>query len=200
MKRKRHPIRNLLFCIVGVIFCTILVIGGFFGIKGYKMYRNAISEQSLVEQVEEIRSMDNFTLYSELPDFYIKAVISVEDHRFEKHCGIDLIAIDRALWIDIKSCSFAEGGSTITQQVAKNMLFTQEKKIERKAAEVFAAFALESGYTKEEIFELYVNTAYFGSGYYGIYAAAMGYFNKQPSELSDYEAAMLAGMPNAPSA
>ena len=199
MKRKRHPIRNFLFCLAGMIFFAAFILGGFFGIKGYGMYRDAISGQPLSARVEEIRDMPHFTSYSELPDFYRKAVLSIEDRRFEKHCGIDPIAICRALWIDLKTQSLAEGGSTITQQLAKNMLFTQDKKIERKAAEVFAAFALEADYNKQEILELYVNTAYFGSGYYGIYAAAMGYFNKQPSALSDYEAAMLAGLPNAPS-
>ena len=200
MKRKRHSIKNFLLCFSEVILFAALTIGGFFSIKGYDMYRDAISQQPLSARVEEIRDMPHFTPYSELPDFYRKAVLSIEDHRFKKHGGIDPIAICRALWRDLKTRSLAEGGSTITQQVAKNMLFTQDKKIERKAAEVFAALALESDYNKDEIFELYVNTAYFGSGYYGIYAAAMGYFHKQPFALSDYEAAMLAGLPNAPSA
>ena len=96
--------------------------------------------------------------------------------------------------------SFVEGGSTITQQFVKNELFTQDKKVERKAAEIFAVFELESKYTKEEIFELYVNTIYFGDGYYGVCQASEGYFGKKTSELTDYEAAMLAGIPNAPSA
>ncbi len=164
------------------------------------MYQEAVAENPINERVEEIRSMEGFTSYSELPQFYIDATISVEDHRFAKHCGIDLIAIGRAAWTDIRAMSFVEGGSTITQQLAKNMLFTQDKKIERKAAEVFAALDMEAKYTKEEIFELYVNTVYFGSGYYGIYQASMGYFGKEPLELSDYECAMLAGIPNAPSA
>ena len=162
------------------------------------LFRSA--ENPINERVEEIRSMEGFTSYSELPQFYIDATISVEDHRFAKHCGIDLIAIGRAAWTDIRAMSFVEGGSTITQQLAKNMLFTQDKKIERKAAEVFAALEMESKYTKEEIFELYVNTAYFGSGYYGIYQASIGYFGKEPLELTDYESALLAGVPNAPSA
>ena len=127
------------------------------------------------------------------------AVISVEDHRFWEHGGIDVIAIFRAAVNDIKAMDYVEGGSTITQQIAKNMLFTQEKELERKFAEVFAAFEIESLYTKEEIFEIYVNTIYFGSGYYGIYDAAMGYFGKEPKELTNAEAVMLAGLPNAPS-
>lgn len=153
----------------------------------------------LADCVKKIRGMEGFTPYSELPQFYIDATISVEDHRFENHCGIDSIAIGRAALTDIKERSFVQGGSTITQQLAKNMLFTQEKKLERKAAEVFAALELESGYTKEEIFELYVNTSYFGNGYYGVGEAAAGYFGKLPSELSEYECAMLAWIPNVPS-
>lgn len=170
-----------------------------FGVKGYEMYQDAIAERTLDERVEDIRNTENFTIYSELPQFYIDATISVEDHRFADHCGIDLIAIGRAAWTDIRAMSFVEGGSTITQQLVKNLLFTQDKKIERKAAEVFAALEMESKYSKEEIFELYANTAYFGSGYYGIYQASIGYFGKEPSALTDYECALLAGIPNAPS-
>ncbi len=91
-----------------------------------------------------------------------------------------------------------EGGSTITQQLAKNLYFNQEKKLERKVAEVFMAFAIEDKYSKEEIMELYVNSIYFGNGYYSIYDAAMGYFQRTPGELTEDECTMLAGIPNAP--
>lgn len=163
------------------------------------MYRDAVSQTTIEERVEAVRARSDFIGYSEMPEFYIDAVISVEDHRFMKHPGIDPVAILRAAWTDIRERAFMEGGSTITQQLAKNLLFTQDKKIERKAAEVFAAFELEGKYSKEEIFELYVNTNSFGSGYDGVFAAATGYFGKFPSELTDYESAMLAGVPNAPS-
>ena len=96
--------------------------------------------------------------------------------------------------------SFVEGGSTITQQLAKNMYFTQEKKIERKIAEVFMAWEIEDKYSKEEIFELYVNTIYFGDGYYTVKDACHGYFNKEVNEMTDSECILLAGIPNAPSA
>ena len=92
-----------------------------------------------------------------------------------------------------------EGGSTITQQLAKNLYFTQEKELTRKAAEVFMAFELERNYSKEEILELYVNSIYFGDGYYDVSSASEGYFGKTPEELNDYEATLLAGVPNAPS-
>ena len=128
------------------------------------------------------------------------AVVSVEDKRFWSHPGVDPIAICRALLYDIQTQSLAQGGSTISQQILKNLYFTQEKKLERKFAEVFGAFALERLCTKEEIFALYVNTIYFGSGYEGIAAAAQGYFGKEVSALDAVECVMLAGIPNAPSA
>ena len=105
----------------------------------------------------------------------------------------------RATLHDLATRSLDQGGSTITQQVAKNLFFTQEKEFSRKIAEVFMAFALERSYTKGEILELYVNTIYFGDGYYGVSAACAGYFGKAPGQLTDYEATLLAGIPNAPS-
>lgn len=198
--RSRHCIGKILLRLFTILFCIIISFGVFFGIKGYRMYREAVAEKPIEETMEEIRGKEHFTEYSELSEFYIDAVISVEDHRFEKHPGIDPIAVCRAAWVDIRSCSFKQGGSTITQQLVKNQLFTQDKIMERKAAEVFAVFDVEGKYTKEEIFELYVNTIYFGGEYYGIYDAAKGYFGKMPSELTDYEAVMLAGLPNAPTA
>ena len=192
-------ILSIAWKIIAIILGIIIIAGAVFAVKGYMLYSSTVKETPISAKVEEIRNKDNYTKYGQLPQFYIDAVISVEDHRFEKHFGIDLIAICRAAWNDIRSMSFAEGGSTITQHLAKNIYYTQEKKVERKVAEMFTAFALERSYEKQEIFELYVNTIYFGSGYYGIYDAAMGYFRKVPSQLNDYECAMLAGLPNAPS-
>lgn len=198
-KKKRHPVRRTICAFLILMLCAALAVGIFYGVKGYRMYQDAVSQATIQDRVEEIRETEHFTKYSEMTEFYINAVISIEDHRFREHMGIDPIAVCRALWADIRAMSFKEGGSTITQQLAKNLLFTQEKSIVRKAAEVFAVMEIESEYTKEEIFELYVNTAAFGSGYEGIYAGAVGYFGKIPSELTDYESAVLAGVPNAPS-
>ena len=94
---------------------------------------------------------------------------------------------------------FVEGGSTITQQLAKNIYFTQDKKFERKIAEVFMAVKIENKCEKDEILELYLNTSYFGDGYYNVREASLGYFGKEPNQMTDYEAIMLAGIPNAPS-
>ena len=173
---------------------ALLIIG-----NGYTMYKEAIEKEPLEEKVTEIRGKESYTEFSELPQMYVNAVISVEDKRFFKHGGIDIIAIGRAAINDIKAMSYVEGGSTITQQLAKNMYFTQEKIMERKIAEVFMAWKIEANYSKEDIFELYVNSIYFGNGYYTVREACKGYFNKDISEMTDYECIMLAGIPNAPS-
>ena len=147
--------------------------------------------------------MDSIEAYKytkeEISQIFKDAVISVEDHRFYKHNGIDIIAIARAFVNDIKAMKFVEGGSTITQQLAKNIYFTQEKKITRKIAEVFMAFEIEKEYDKNQILELYLNTSYFGDGYYTVKEACKGYFNKELKEMTDYECILLAGIPNAPS-
>lgn len=157
--------------ILKVIFLLILVLLSisllFIG-NGYNMYKEALNNTPIQEKVADIKSKQNYTEFSELPQMYINAVISVEDKRFYKHNGIDIIAIGRAALNDLKAMSYVEGGSTITQQLAKNMYFTQEKKIERKIAEVFMAWKIENKYSKEEIFELYVNSIYFGDGYYTV--------------------------------
>ena len=167
--------------------------------EGYKMYSDAIQNQPLEEKVAAIREKESYTTFDQLPEVYVDAVLSVEDHRFYGHVGIDPIAISRAVVNDIRAGAFVEGGSTITQQLAKNMYFTQEKKMVRKAAEIFMALELEKNYTKNEILELYVNTIYYGNGYYCIGDASQGYFGKAPNDMTDYESTLLAGVPNAPS-
>lgn len=198
-RKKKHSAKTIFISLFSILFCLLLVSCAFIGVKGYQMYAKAVAEKPVSERVEEIRGREDFVPYSELPQFYIDATISIEDHRFKSHPGIDPIAIGRAAWTDLREMSFAQGGSTITQQFVKNLLFTRKKKMERKAAEVFAVSKLESHYTKEEIFELYANTVDFGNGCHGIRQASLEYFGKEPSELSDYECAVLAGLPKAPS-
>ena len=191
----KKVIGKILIVIFIVLLSFALIIVG----TGYNMYKEAIDKTPLDEKVSQIKEKDNYTTLDEMPDIYKKAVVAVEDHRFYTHGGIDIIAIGRAIWNDIKAMSFVEGGSTITQQLAKNIYFTQEKELIRKAAEVFMAFEIEEHYNKEEILELYLNTSYFGDGYETVKEASRGYFGKEPMELTDYEAVMLAGIPNAPS-
>ena len=183
----------LLILIVIIIVLSILMI------SGYSMYKEAITEISLEDKISSYEKNENYAYFEELPKDYINAVVAIEDHRFYDHNGIDIFSIGRAIVRNISNLEYVEGGSTITQQVAKNLYFTQEKKLTRKIAEVFVAFDLEKNYDKDKILELYVNSNYFGSGYYGVKEAAKGYFNKSLDELTLEECALLAGIPNAPS-
>ncbi|MEH7354910.1 penicillin-binding protein 1A [Neobacillus drentensis] len=136
----------------------------------------------------------------EVPDSMKNAVIAVEDHRFYRHNGVDLIGMSRALFRDLKAGEMVEGGSTITQQLTKNTILTSEKTLKRKMQEVFLAIAVEREYTKEEILQMYLNQIYFGNGAYGIKQAASKYFAKEVKDLSISESALLAGLIKAPSA
>ena len=184
--------------IVILILICIAILSLLIG-TGYNMYSEALEEQSIQDKVNSIKSSDSYTSINEMTDTYKNAVIAVEDHRFYKHNGVDPISIIRAIGRNVINAELLEGGSTITQQLAKNTYFTQNKEITRKIAEIFMAFKYEKECDKDTILELYVNTSYFGDGYYDIASASRGYFDKLPSELNDYEATMLAGVPNAPS-
>ena len=181
------------------ILLIFICIGSYFICSGYQMYKSAINKMPLKDKITTIRQKGDYTKIDDMPQIYLKAVVSVEDHRFYKHFGIDVISIGRAFVNDIKKMKFVEGGSTITQQLAKNIYFTQDKKIVRKVAEIFMAFSIESNYNKDEILELYLNTSYFGNGFYSVKSASLGYFNKLPKDMNDSESIMLAGIPNAPS-
>ena len=181
-----------------LLIITLVVLSILFFV-GFGCYSSVLKEKPLINRITEITSKENFVKYDNMCKDYINAVIAIEDHRYYDHGPVDFIAIFRALFTNIRDGEFDEGGSSITQQVAKNVLFTQEKTLSRKLGEVFGAYDLEKNYTKNEILEIYVNTAYFGEGYYGIYDACKGYYNKEPKDLNLSEASMLAGVPNAPS-
>ena len=182
-----------------IIFIAIAVFAVFI-YDGYELYQEAIAQTSIEQKIAEIKKEKiNYIEYENLPKDYINAIVAAEDRRYFEHNGIDLISISRAIIKDIQTMSLVEGGSTITQQLAKNTYFTQKKELTRKIAEIFMAFEYENVCTKEEILELYVNTIYFGDGYYCVYDAAKGYFNKDPKDMTLYESTLLAGIPNAPS-
>lgn len=166
---------------------------------GYREYTVATQGMPIEKKVEEIQSDKNYVRIEEINKDFINAIVAIEDHRFYKHDGIDYIAIARATIKNIVAGDIVQGGSTITQQLAKNMYFNNEQKLKRKVAEVFVAEKLEKNYSKEEILELYANIIYFGDGNYGIKEASEGYFNKSPKALTTDEATLLAGLPQAPS-
>lgn len=197
-KKKRKPL-NPIIKILLLIFIAFLVICNVIFYKGYITYQAAINEISIEEKISSIKMQDNYIKIEDVSKYYKDAVIAVEDHRFYKHKGIDLISTFGALFSNIKTKSLGMGGSTITQQLAKNMYFSQKKEFTRKVAELFVALDLEKKLTKDEILELYVNIIYFGDGYYGIENASKGYYDKSANDLTLEEAIMLAGLPAAPS-
>lgn len=136
---------------------------------------------------------------NQIPGLLIDAVITTEDRRFFEHGGIDLKSVSRAILSDVIAGRFKQGGSTLSQQLAKTLFLTSEKSITRKIKEALLTFQIERRYTKNEILELYLNQIYFGSGAYGIQAAAMTYFKKDIRDINLAEAALLAGLPKAPS-
>lgn len=184
-----------------IIFILVIIIFvvGYFVKDGYDLYRAAIEEKSLDMRVKELKEMDNYTKLEDISKYYLDGLIAVEDKRFYEHHGIDPYAIGGAVVYTFQAQKIGFGASTLSQQLAKNLVLDQRRKLVRKIAEIFATIDIEKEYTKDEILEMYVNISYFGDGYYGIGNASKGYFNKAPKELDLNEATLLAGLPNAPS-
>ncbi|MBE5962755.1 MAG: glycosyl transferase [Lachnospiraceae bacterium] len=166
---------------IGLITAPVLA-------TGYHMYREAIEEKPIEDVVEEIQGRESYIPLDQISDDFKEMIIETEDHRFYYHLGFDPIAIARATCYNIKAGAYIQGGSTITQQLSKNLYFDFEKRMERKVAELFMAVQLEVMYTKEEILELYCNVIYFGEGCYGIRDAAMHYYSCTPEKLTKEEA------------
>ena len=182
-----------LFLIIVVIVAGVQIKGG------YDKYQQTLADRPLNEVLEELQSKDNYTQYEDVPEIYYKALVAVEDRRFYKHNGFDIIGTTRAIYNDIKANELLEGGSTISQQLAKNLYFPQDNTLRRKIAEIYMAMKIEREYEKEHVLEFYVNGIYYGSGYYSIYDASIGYFDKEPKDMTEYECTLLDGIPNAPS-
>ncbi len=136
---------------------------------------------------------------ADLPPYVVQAVLATEDRRFYHHMGVDPLGIARAFFVNIARGGFVQGGSTITQQLAKNLFLSRERTLKRKVQEAMLALWLERKLTKDEILSAYLNRVYLGSGAYGVDAAARVYFNKRATELSLREAATIAGLLKAPS-
>ena len=157
------------------------------------IHLQAAVKASVASQPGTYLTLDNIPLHLQ------QALIATEDARFYRHHGVDFEGIARALFTNIQDRQFSEGGSTITQQLVKNLFLSQEKTLSRKVEEVILAVALENHFSKEEILEMYLNRIYYGSGAYGIAAAAEVYYGKKVSDLSLAESALLVGLPQAPS-
>lgn len=184
-----------LFLILLVLLCiavfTILA-------SGYVRYKNTLLEVSLEDKIAEIKQRPDYVTLDEINYDFLMAILAVEDPKFYKHNGILLSNIVEAFFTNLKEQEYVMGGSTITQQLCKNLFLDQKKTLNRKAAELFFVHDIEKTLTKDEILELYVNIIYFGDGYYGIQQAATGYFQTEPKHLTIAQATLLAGLPQAP--
>lgn len=176
----------LLIVTMGIAYAAYPIVS-----EGIQLYRSAIEEWPLESRVEAVRKGENFVALDEVTPVFIELLIENEDHRFYNHRGFSWVATSRAIVKNIEAKAPAEGGSSITQQLAKNLYFSFEKVYERKIAELLVAFDLEKHYTKDEILELYINIAYFGEGNTGLRSAAMYYYNVAPIDLSYEEALVL---------
>jgi len=188
--------------IIWLLLFTILV-GGVYsanvGYKGYKLYQKTMSDIDIQTTIDSYRTRDGYVNLEDIPRDFLDAIVAVEDHRFYDHSGFDIISFGRAVIQNVSENEYAAGGSTITQQLAKNLFFSFEKKMERKVAELIVAKQIEEIIDKDIILELYVNIIYYGDGHENLRDACMGYFNKNPEELSTEESILLAGLPQAPS-
>lgn len=163
----------------------------------HKVLRLFFIRQHLQERLPQA---SRYVAMADIPDNVRWAILSMEDRKFYEHHGLDFEAIVRAILVNLQSGEIEQGASTITQQLVKNLFLTGERTYERKIEELFLAFFVEARCSKDEILEYYLNSIYYGGGYYGLKDAALGYFGKVPADLTLGECAMLAGMPQAPSA
>ncbi len=201
--------------IIGIIFFILIISLLIFGVKflsDLKLdaseiidYNPRLTTQIYDRNGELIANLFHkehrvYATYDEIPPRLIEALIAIEDTTFFEHKGVNYEAIFRAIIKDIKAMKLVEGASTLTQQLVKNTILTNEKKFKRKINEALLAIKVEKELSKEQILERYLNQVYFGHRYYGIKTAAQGYFHKRLHELNLKEMALLVGLPKAPSA
>jgi len=182
--------KKLLFKMIIVLLVIITGFCGYYGYLGYQIYQDKIQEQSLSERVNQLKSKEDYVTLDQISPIYKEAVLESEDRRFYQHGPVDYYGLARAMLTNLTTFSFKEGGSTITQQLAKNLCLSFKKNLSRKFAEVFIAKDLEDHYSKDEILEMYLNITYLGEGNYGIQAASQYYYhidaidlNKQQSDI-----------------
>lgn len=182
--------KKLLFKMIIILLVIITGFCGYYGYLGYQIYQDKIQEQSLSERVHQLKSKEDYVTLDQISPIYKEAVLESEDRRFYQHGPVDYYGLARAMLTNLTTFSFKEGGSTITQQLSKNLCLSFEKDLSRKFAEVFIARDSEKMYSKDEILEMYLNITYLGEGNYGIQAASQYYYhidaidlNKQQSDI-----------------
>ena len=226
-KRQKNPVERAIGIVLKIIIALLLAIVVIGGVLIYMKYgKKLIAMESDAKKIVSKSTMETFRQnetsiiydangnimsklkgekdvyyikYSDIPQVAVDAITSIEDKNFFKHKGYDLKAIIRAGFAYIKNKGvITQGGSTITQQLARNIFLSFEESWQRKAREIFIAIELEKKYTKKEIMEFYLNNIYFANGYYGIQSAALGYFGKGVNSLSLSQITFLLSIPNSP--
>ena len=167
--------------------------------QGHAEYERLVQEHPLEQVIRQVQSDEEYTRIEEISPYLLDATVSVEDKNFYSHGGVDLAGVTRAVLSNLLGIGEPSGGSTISQQLCKNLysLF-YDQSLTRKITEAFLTYELEGICTKDEILELYVNVINYGDGYAGIREASIGYFGKEPSQLTLDEASLLAGIPQSP--
>lgn len=183
----------ILLSIVAFVFSLPILV------SGYELYKEVLELNPLDLRIEQLRSDPDYVVADEISPIFLAKVIESEDRRFYEHLGINLTSTIRAFLKNVEAGAKVEGGSSITQQLAKNMYFSFEKKYERKVAELLVAFDLERSLEKTEILELYCNIAYFGEGTVGIGEATRHYYGIEPFEMDEDQAETLVKTLKSPS-
>ena len=183
--------KKLLFKMIIILLVIITGFCGYYGYLGYQIYQDKIQEQSLSERVNQLKSKEDYVTLDQISPIYKEAVLESEDRRFYQHGPVDYYGLARAMLTNLTTFSFKEGGSTITQQLSKNLCLSFEKDLSRKFAEVFIARDLEKMYNKDEILEMYLNITYLGEGNYGIQAASQYYYHIDAIDLNKQQCDIL---------
>jgi penicillin-binding protein 1A len=186
--------------LAGAVFITARSLPGYEGLKSTQTGQTiVVRANDGSEMVTLGPSYGRWIADERIPEVMKQAIVSVEDRRFRDHWGVDPVGIVRSVWVRVQSGRWRQGGSTITQQLARNVFLNNSRTIDRKIREALLALALESRFTKAQILELYLNKVYFGGGAYGIDSAARKFFGHGGDRLSLAEAAIIAGLVKAPS-
>ena len=201
---KKFIILNLLIGVGIIIWLIVLYSQIRFDVNKIVNYKPNLTTQIFDKNDKLIANIFEkehrfYVNFDQIPPKIIESLIAIEDTQFFEHNGINVDAILRAIVKDLKHMKMVEGASTITQQLVRTIALSRDKKIIRKIKEILLSLRLESILSKEQILERYLNSIYFGHGYYGIKTASLGYFHKELSQLNIKEMAILVGLPQAPS-
>lgn len=188
--------------IIKLFLLAVLIIAGAAGYalyRGWETYQAAVSQVPIETAAEPYQTCDDCLAFSDIDEDFVNAVVSIEDKRYFIREGFDWIAFTRAMIANLRAKQAVEGGSTISQQIAKNLYYQSVSRgIDEKIAEVFIMSRLEDLYSKEDLFAIYANMNYYGDGFWGLQQASRGYYQTGGNDLTVAQAAILAGIPNRP--